>query len=143
MGNVAAGAVIAVWVAHLLAWAAGIGLAVVPVYQGTITRASAPGEPPGESVRHSATLIEVNGLLHAGALLLIPVLLTGVAVMAMHFAHRQERLRRWLWWLPAIVLLGFCAVAILSIGALYLPAAIALLCGATLYAAAGGREPAQ
>lgn len=137
MDNVAAGAVIAIWVAHALAWMAGIGLSVAPVYQGATTRATAPGEPPAETIRHSSTLIEVNGALIL--LLLIPVLLTGVAVLVMHSAGHGKVLRRLLLWLPTIVLLGFCVVSILSIGAIYLPAAGALLCGAAMEAAGGSR----
>ena len=83
-------------------------------------------------------MIEVNGA-HAILLLLIPVLLTGVAVLAMHFAGRRAVLRRCLLWLPTIILLGFSVVSILSIGAIYLPAAGALLCGAAMEAAGGSR----
>ena len=137
----ASGAVIAVWVAHALAWAAGIGLSVVPVYRGATTRATSPGEPPAETIMHSATLIEVNGA-HAILLLLIPVLLTGMAVLAMHFAGQRAILRRCLLWLPAIDLLGFCVVSMLSIGAIYLPAVVALLCGAAMDAVGGGRTRA-
>ena len=111
----------------------------MPVYGGMTVRASAPGEPPGEAIRHSATLIAANGLLHVGLLLLIPLALTGMAVLAIYFTHRWEKLHRWLLWLPAIVLLGFCVVAMMSIGVFYLPAAVALLCGAVLDAARGSR----
>ena len=134
----AAGSVIAIWAAHGLAWVAGIGLSIVPVYQGASTRATAPGEPPAETIMHSATLIEANGA-HAILLLLIPVLLTGVAVLALYVTRPQRPIRRFLLWIPGAILLGFCAVGILSIGALYLPAAIVLLCGAGLQSTGGDR----
>ena len=127
-----------IWVAHGLAWAAGIGATVVPVYRGVTVTATRPGEPPAEPVVHSATLLEVNGP-DAILLLLIPVLATGLAVLALYVTRPRHPLRRFLLWMPAIVLVGFCVVAILTIGVVYLPAAGALLCGAVLQSTGGDR----
>ena len=110
----------------------------MPVYRGMTVTATRPGEPPAEPVVHSATLLEVNGP-DAVLLLLIPVLVTGVAVLALYVTRPQRPIRRFLLWIPGAILLGFCAVGILSIGALYLPAAIALLCGAGLQSTGGDR----
>ena len=114
----AAGTVKAVLAAHGLAWAAGIGLAVVPVYYGTVTTASVPGGPPGETVRDTATLIEANGALGTVPLLILPVLLTGLAVLVVRCVAAGRAARRWLLWTLTIGLLGFCALAIMSSGAL-------------------------
>ncbi len=110
----------------------------MPVYRGATLAATRPGEPPAEPVMHSATLIEVNG---AGAILplLIPVLVTGVAVLALYVTRPRRPTRRILLWIPAIVLMSFCLVAILSVGVVYVPAAIALLCGAVLQSIGGDR----
>ena len=122
----------AVLAAHGLAWVAGIGLALVPVYYGTVTTASIPGGPPGESVRHAETLMQANGVWNTLPLLLLPVFLTGAAVFVDRFVSLSRPARRWLLWTPTIGLLGFCALAIMTIGALYLPAAAALLLGIAL-----------
>ena len=79
--------------------------------------------------RYSATAIEVNGL-HVISLLLVPVLLTGIALLALRLTAKGQTVRKVLLWGPGVVLLGFCAVAIFSIGMLYLPAALALLVAA-------------
>ena len=123
--------VISAWVAHAAAWAAGLWLAVGPVYQATSAQAAAPGESPGPTTTTTATLIEVNGL-SVVVLLLIAILLTAMPVGAIHFAVRGRALRRSLFWGPAIALSGFCLVAILSVGSLYLPGALALLVAAVL-----------
>lgn len=67
--------------------------------------------------------------------------LTGVAVLVDGFVPVGRPVRRWLLWAPTIALLGFCALAIMTVGALYLPAAAALLLGIALDP--DGKEPAQ
>ena len=117
------------WTAHALAWAAGAWFALGPVYQGESVAAAIPGEPAGEITRSSATLVEANGL-HVLLLLLVPILLTAVAILAIQFTKRRGIRRKVLLWGPAVVLLGFCVVSIFSIGLFYLPAALALLVAA-------------
>ena len=87
--------------------------------------------------RYSVTAIEANGL-HVILLLLVPILLTGIALLALRLTAKSQAVRKVLLWGPAIVLLGFCAVAIFSIGMFYLPAALALLVAAI--ADLGGQE---
>ena len=83
----------------------------------------------------SATAIEVNGL-HVILLLLVPILLTAITLLGLRL--QQTTMRKILLWSPAVVLLGFCFVAIASIGMFYLPTALALLVAAI--ADLGGQE---
>ena len=78
-------------------------------------------------IRYSATAIEANGL-HVILLLLVPILLTDIALLGLRL--QQTTMRKILLWSPAVVLLGFCAVAIFSIGVFYLPAALTLFVAA-------------
>ena len=86
-------------------------------------------------IRSSATAIEVNGL-HVILLLLVPILLTAITLLGLRL--QQTTMRKILLWSPAVVLLGFCFVAIASIGMFYLPTALALLVAAI--ADLGGQE---
>lgn len=88
-----------------------------------------PGEPAREVTRHTATLVEVNGLWVLW-LLLIPVLLSGLALLSIRFTHAGQARRRAFLWLAALALLALCVVGILSIGMFYLPTALALLVAA-------------
>ena len=87
--------------------------------------------------RYSATAIEANGL-HVILLLLVPILLTGIALLALRLTAKSQTVRKVLLWGPAVVLMGFCFVAIASIGMFYLPTALALLVAAI--ADLGGQE---
>ena len=122
-------ATVSAWAAHTLAWVAGVGLAFIPFYQGQSVTASLPGEPGGEVTRFSSTLVETNGL-YAMLLLLIPILLTGIALLAIQFPNRGQPGRKVLLWGLAVVFLGLCAVAMFSVGLFYVPAALALLVAA-------------
>ena len=113
------------WVAHALAWVAGLWMVFGPVYQGVSVTPSMPGEPAGETTRHTHTLVEANGLWVLW-LLLIPVLLSGAALLAVVFTGTGQARRRALLWTPALALLAFCVVGIFSIGLFYLPAALAM-----------------
>ncbi len=117
------------WAAHAMAWAAGGWLAFAPAYQGASQTASLPGEPAGEIVRHTSTLIEQNGL-QVVPLLLAPIVLTAIALAGPAADRQQADDAEVLLWGPAALLLGFCVLAILSIGIFYLPAAMALLVAA-------------
>ena len=74
------------WAAHAMAWAAGGWLAFAPAYQGASQTASLPGEPAGEIVRHTSTLIEQNGL-QVVPLLLAPIVLTAIALLALRLTN--------------------------------------------------------
>ena len=121
---------VSAWIAHLLAWAVGILLAFWPAYSGeSVTPAAHNGEVEAEVTRATATLVEANGI-YVLFLLLVPILLTGSALLAILFAHKRRFIRGALLWAPVILLLGFCLLAIFSIGILYLPTALALLVAA-------------
>ncbi len=115
--------------AHALAWVAGLWFAFGPVYQGVSVTASMPGESAGEATRHTHTLVESNGPWVLW-LLLIPVLLSGVALLAIVFTDAGQARRRAFLWMSALALLAFCTVGIFSIGLFYLPALLALLVAA-------------
>ncbi len=135
-GPVCAGG-IASWVSHMLAWAAGLGLAFVPTYGGTTTTPvqidPATGQVIGpeivEMTSQSATLIEVNGA-SAALPLMVPIALTGLAILAVRFTSVDRTLRKWLQGCLAALLLIGCFLAMFSIGIFYLPAALALLVAA-------------
>ena len=109
--------------AHVLAWAASGGLA----WAGGVFLAFGSDYSSGE------TSVEVNG--RGILLLLIPVVLTGIALAAALLVD-SERSIRWrtirtmLLWSTAIVLLGLCVRLGLTFFVLYLPAALALLVAA-------------
>ena len=119
---------------HALAWAAFLWLALWPhAYQGvsaTPVQVAESGNrvaaTESELVRHSASIVEVNGLWVLIPLF-VPVALTGLALAA---------LLTWkggivgivsILWALTIALLAFCLVASLSFGALYTPSALALV----------------
>ena len=66
--------VISAWTAHLLAWAASVWLVLGPAYQGVAVTTEG-------TTRVSATFIETNGL-HVIWVPIVPVLLSGIALMA-------------------------------------------------------------
>ena len=128
-------ATVSAWIAHAFAWVAGNGFAFVPVYQGESVAPALPGESVGERTWMSSTLIAENGL-HVVLLLLVPIFLTAITLLGLRL--QQTTMRKILLWSPAVVLLGFCFVAIASIGMFYLPTALALLVAAI--ADLGGQE---
>ena len=102
--------------AHLLAWAAGVFLAFAADYSGSETSV--------EVYVRSVILV-----------LLLPVVLTGIAVATALLADRKRSIREgsirtMLLWSTAIVLLGLCVRLGLTFFVLYLPAALALLVAA-------------
>ena len=62
--------------------------------------------------------------------LLVPVLLTVIALLAVHLVNPGVLKRKILLWCAGLALLVFCMLAIFSIGILYVPAALALLVAA-------------
>ena len=127
---------VSAWTAHALAWAAGVWLTFGPAYVGVSVTPVLRDESEtpvlrgdgfgSEATRVTATLVEVNGL-YVIFWLLVPVVLTGIALLAVQLTNNSQARRKILLWGPVVALLGFCAVAILSVGAFYLPAALALL----------------
>ena len=147
-------------VAHILAWGIALWLAFWPgLYQGvSATAVSAvpyeadrpstgpppldaaaisklPGDGP-EPVRFSATLIQENGFWVLG-LLAIPIVLTGLGLISatMRQPGRAAGSRypwRLVGWAAALPLLGFCIVAIFSVGLFYLPVALLTLASVAL-----------
>ena len=79
--------------------------------------------------RVSATFIETNGL-HVIWVPIVPVLLSGIALMAVLPIGPGQTGRRLLLWSISVVFLGFCALGIFSFGFLYLPVALTLIIAA-------------
>ena len=123
--------VISTVVAHVWTWVVALWLVVGPVYQGVSETAVTPAGVASESSRVTATLIELNGW-SVLPLLLVPVVLTALALMSVRTTRVRLAMRRVLSWVSAVLLLGFCAVGIFSIGLFYLPAAIALVVSAVM-----------
>ena len=119
-----------VWplLAHAAAWVAFLWLVFWPfAYRGVSIQASPPGSDAAPVVTElSASLIETNGLWVVLPLL-VPVVLTGLAYLAVWNLDSRKWTRSAILWVLAVLTLGFCALGILSIGAFYLPAALALL----------------
>ncbi|HEX9124626.1 MAG TPA: hypothetical protein VF984_14920 [Actinomycetota bacterium] len=104
-----------------LAVAAAVWLAVWPCFYVGET-GTVPGG--GSSARRAcATLIGVNGVWVVW-LLLIPIAFTGLGLAAALVGRRR------LLWLIGGLAVGFCVLAVFSIGIFYLPSAIALLLAA-------------
>ena len=130
---------IASWVSHLLAWAAGLGLVFAPTYRGGTTTPVQVDPTTGqvigpntvEMTSQAATLIEVNGA-SAALPLMVPIALTGLAILAVRFTSVDRFLRKVLQGCLAALLLVGCLLAMFSIGIFYLPAALALLAAACL-----------
>ena len=114
--------VVSAWTAHLLAWAASVWLLLGPAYQGVALTTEG-------TTRVSATFIETNGL-HVIWVPIVPVLLSGVALMAVRRAGPGQTRHRLLLWSISVVFLGFCALGIFSFGFLYLPVALTLIIAA-------------
>ncbi len=116
--------------AHALAWVAAVFFAFAPTYSGESSTAVNRGaESVTETVRYTQTMLEANG---PGVifLLLVPVLLTGIALLAIRSANDGQMRRAAFIWVPTVALLGLCVLAVMSIGLFYLPAALALLTAA-------------
>ncbi len=126
--------VVMAWAAHLLAWAAGAWLAFAPFYQGVSYSGEGATESsstlnPEEWTHYSETLIEANGL-RVALYLIIPLLLTGIVVLAVHRVNIGNVWRTVLIWVTVAALFGFGVLTIFSIGIFYLPAVLALLIAA-------------
>ena len=116
---------IAAWAGHIIAWATVILLVFVPTYEGVSSNPTLGGQP-GELVRTTETLIEVNGL-RVIPLLMVPILVSGFVVWVVRRTDTRNERRKALLWVPTILFLGLCLLSILSVGLLYLPTGLALL----------------
>ena len=133
-------AAIAAAVAHALAWAAWLWIALWPhSYQGvsaTPVQVDELGNVIGTAeqvvVRHSASFLEVNGIWPVLALF-IPVVLTGLALIALLTWKGRSAGRVLIIGGLALALLAFCVLGYLSFGVMYLPAALALIVSACLF----------
>ena len=122
-----------------MAWGVGLWMVFGPVYQGVSVTAPMPGEPVGETTKHTRTLVEVNGLWVL-TLLLVPILLSGVSLLVIVFTRTGQARRRALLWTPTLALLVFCVVGVFSIGLFYVPVALALLVAAITGSLRGSPE---
>ena len=68
---------VSAWTAHGLAWVVGVWFLLAPTYQGTSGTLLPDGST--EVTRHTATLVEENGLIAVSSLL-VPVLVTYIRV---------------------------------------------------------------
>ena len=117
--------------AHAITWAVALFMVFGPVYQGVAITPATPGGVASESTRFTATLTAENGL-RVLLLLLTPLVLTGLALLGVLLTHAGLARRKVLLWVSAVLLLGFCAVGIWTIGLFYAPAALALVFAAIL-----------
>ena len=118
--------------AHVLTWAAGLFLAFGPVYRGVSTSVSEnPGGFSIESARTTETLLDVNGL-SVLPLLVAPVVVTAIVVATVMTTRPATPTRKVSLWVAAVLLLGFCAAGVFSIGVFYVPAAVSLMVAAIM-----------
>ena len=116
--------------AHALAWIAAVFFAFAPTYSGeSSTSVTRGAESVTETYRYTQTMLEANGP-GVIVLLLVPVLLTGIALLAIRSANDGQMTRPVFIWGPAVALLILCVLGFWSIGLFYLPAALALLTAA-------------
>ena len=133
-------------VAHVTAWALAAFLAFTPgaadssvygLFIGILTAVSILLEGESLSYRPGPTLLDERGLSGLG-LLLVPVLLTGIAVFAAHFTRGRVVRSRLMIWSPTLVLTGFSVLPGSGIGHWYLPVACILILAAL--GLSGGHE---
>lgn len=74
----------------------------------------------------TATFVEVNGLSSL-SIVTTPVILTGIALLGLLAFRNRTASRMACLWVPTVGIIGFCFVAIYSVGLLYLPALVALV----------------
>ena len=114
--------------AHFLAWAVSLYFALYPcVYDGaTVTTQT------GVTIRETGcagSLVTVNGL-RVLLVLAVPVAITGLGLFAMISNVVTCGVARILLWASGISMALICLLGALSVGVLYIPAAIAMLVSA-------------
>ena len=111
-------------VAHVLSLAAGVFLALGPVYQGVSV---SPSNPYTAST--TASLIAVNGL-RVLPLLLLPVVVTAAMLLTSIRGREWSGVGKVLLWVSAVLLLLFCVAGVYSIGVFYVPSALLVIAAA-------------
>ena len=96
---------LSVWIAHALAWAAGVWLAFWPSYRGVSVTSG------GETTRHTKTFFEVNGF-DALWVPVVPIMLTGIGLLVTRLTQKGEMRRKVLLWSLVVLLSGYCALAV-------------------------------
>ena len=114
--------------AHFLAWAVSLYFAFYPcVYEGT-TVTTQTGITISES-GCSGSLVTVNGL-RVLLVLAVPVAITGLGLFAMISNIVTYGVARILLWSSGISMALICLLGALSVGVLYIPAALAMIVAA-------------
>lgn len=114
--------------AHFLAWAVSLYFAFYPcVYQGT-TVTTQTGVTISES-GCSGSLVTVNGL-RVLLVLVVPVAITGLGLFATISSMVTYGVARILLWASGISMALICLIGALSVGVLYIPAALAAMVAA-------------
>ena len=111
--------------AHVAAWVAFLWIAIWPfAYQGVSVQEGSDGTAQVTHV--SASFVEENGIW-ALLPMTVPVVLTGLAFLAVWRWSPGRWAKVILLWLLALAAVGFCVLGMLSFGILFVPAALALL----------------
>ena len=100
---------VSVWTAHGLAWVVGVWGSIGIIATGMF--------------------VERSGLTLVPAFL-VPILLTYIPLAAIHLVKPGQAKRKILLWCPAVALLVFCGLTLVSFGIAYLPVALALFVAA-------------
>ena len=113
-------------VAHGLAWAVFLWLVFWPFsYRGVSTQAVPAGSDAAPQVTYtSASVVEANGL-GVTLLLLIPVAVTGLALLAAWRLNPSGWTRPVSLGVLAVLMFGFCVMGMFSLGVFYVPAFLA------------------
>ena len=121
-------AIAAAALAHFLAWAVSLYFAFYPcVYEGT-TVTTQTGITISES-GCSGSLVTVNGL-RVLLVLVVPVVITGLGLFAIISNVVTYQVTRILLWASGISMALICVLGALSVGVLYIPAALAMIVAA-------------
>ena len=129
--------------AHVAAWAAFLWIAFWPfAYRGVSATPTGSGQVP--QVTHYASFVEENGIW-ALLPMTVPVVLTGLAFMAVWCWSPGRWTKCLALWLLALAAIGFCVLGFLSFGILFVPAALALVITALVgtFQQRHPREPAN
>ena len=114
--------------AHAAAWAAFLWIAFWPfAYRGVSTQPVPRGSGQVPQVtHHSASFVEVNGIW-ALLPLLIPVVLTALALLVVLYWGPRRWPRSLVLWILAVLSIAFCVLGILSFGIFFAPAALGMV----------------
>ena len=100
---------VSAWTAHGLTWVPGVWWLFGTILNGTF--------------------VESDGLTLVPAFL-VPVLLTYMPLATIHLVKPGQAKRKLLLWGPAVVLLVYCGLTLVSFGLAYLPATLVLFVAA-------------